>query len=228
MSLWSVVCVLALYSACGCVGDALAQQAGSNPDPHARTMRPGPSVLDVMRRGDAGAATTGDAGAALGSIGDHIGGSFGAGGLGMRGGGPRYDGGVLVTAGTIGRGGGVGGGGGIGMGSMSSGGARHARFEELAITGPLPRWHVQSVLQMLANRTSFCVLSGRREGRYDVAVRFELGAPPAPPRGEYMTTDAVLRRCLAAGLTQARLMPSTPVTRVTARFRMGDAPGGGR
>lgn len=238
MSLRSMVGALVLFPLGGCVGDAWAQHAGSNPDPHARRPPPGPSVLDVLgRSADAGAATTGDAAAATNAIGrlmgDPIGDRFGRGGLGAtRTPNVSAERGATLGFGSgssLGRGGGPGGGPvGLGMGGIGYGPPRHARFDDITIAGPMPEWHVRSTLRMVAARAAFCLNAARPEARTDVAVRFVFAAPPVAPTGEYDTPDAALRRCLASALAPSRLMPSTPVTQVTARFRIGFAPDGGR
>jgi hypothetical protein len=227
---------LALASLLGCVEDAWAQHA--NPDPHARPRAPGPSALDVLRRStDAGAsARVGDPGSMIGGwMGDTVGDRFGRGALGSPG---RYDrvrdGGLIVGTGegTIGlgrRGYGNGdGGAGFGAGAMSLAPTGRARFEALVVEGPLPISAVRGPLAQVAGRVQQC-LGGAPATRWiDVPVRVELAAPPTAALGQYDTDDATLRRCLAESLAHAVLPPSTPVTRASARFRLGIRPDAGR
>jgi len=208
---WTMI-AWALVLLAGCVEDAWAQHAGANPDPRVRPRTPGPGVLGVIGR-DAGLPDwRSDVGVPLGGLmGDSIDDGFGAGGLGTAGG--AY---VVPDAGTL-----VGG----AIGQMATG---RGRFEAIAVEGRLPVREVQAALSRVAGRANHCLVAARQTGWTDVPVRFEFGAPPTAPIGRFDTDNAVVRRCLTESLARAVVSPSTPVTRVTARFRLGFPPDAGR
>ncbi len=230
---WTTVAI-ALVSLGGCMEDAWAQHA--NPDPHAGPRTAGPSVLDALhRRSDAGfpsrAADASDT--VSGSLGDTIGDRFGWQGLGSSGGYDRArDGGVAVPAGQgtigIGRLAPRGDGGTFGAGAMGVRPSGHGRFEALTVEGPVPTWEVQAALSRVAARTNNCLVTARQTGNLDIMVRLEFGAPPTAPSAIYDTTNAVVRQCMTEALARALVSASTPVTRVTARFRRESPPDAGR
>lgn len=222
-----------LVLAMGCVEAAQAQPVPrANPDPNAAARRRREAQVAASRRavlrilsrdqGDAGAALLG------GLLGASVGDSFGTGGLGGLGA-PRGDGGTIGLGGLgmIGRGGGPGTGAGVGYG-MGGLGRRGpptaARFEEVVVRGPVPRWQVLSELSQQQARVHNCLVTAGRLTPVDLPVRFRLRGANGVEGIEVEGATPAVDRCVREHLSQGLFGPSEPATEVTARLRVGARP----
>jgi hypothetical protein len=172
-----------------------------------------------------GAHETGDA-YGFGGLGmlPHDGGVGAGGRIGTRGGGPVS--GATIGWGSLGtRGYASDGGVASGYGGMRARGPHGtARFEDLTVDGPLPRWTVSGQLSSAAARANQCLVAAGHRAPVDVAVRFAVRRPAQLDDVVVASAPEVVERCVRESLERVILGPGEAPSQVGVWFRVGARP----